>query len=116
VGRRVLIADGNIDAAESLALLLRLHGHDSTVAFTGLDAVATAHTFRPDAVFLSITLPGLDGYEVCRRLSTNGSRPRLLVALTGFGTEAERQAALAAGFDHHFLKPADPQMLLALLG
>lgn len=117
VGRRVLIADANVDAAESLALLLRLYGHDPVTAHTGPDALSAAAAFRPDAAFLALALPKLDGYEVCRQLCAAGgeARPRLLVALTGSGLEHDRQASLAAGFDHHLLKPADPDSILTLL-
>ena len=115
MGRRILIADGNVDAAESLALLLRLHGHEAATAHTGPAALSAAGDFAPYAAFLSIGLPGLDGYEVCRRLCGSSSRPRLLVALTGYGTEDEQRAAREAGFDLHLLKPADPNVLLALL-
>lgn len=114
--RRVLVVDANVDAAESLALLLRLHGHEAATAYTGPDALAKVAVATPDAVFLAIDLPGLDGREVCRRLcALNGSRPPLVVALTGHGSEADRRAFLADGFDHHLLKPADPDMVLGLL-
>jgi CheY-like chemotaxis protein len=117
VGRHVLIADGNADAAESLALLLRLYGHEAVTAHTGPDALELAARVQPYAAFLALALPRMDGYEVCRRLCAagNGTRPRLLVALTGSGLEHERQASLAAGFDHHLLKPADPDAILTLL-
>jgi CheY-like chemotaxis protein len=112
-----LIADANVDAAESLALLLRLHGHDVATAYTGPEALAAANAARSEAVFLSIDLPGLDGYEVCRRLRTEfaGNGSILLIALTGYGQEDDRRETTAAGFDHHFTKPADPGTLLALL-
>jgi CheY-like chemotaxis protein len=118
MGRRVLVVDANVDAAESLALLLRLYGHHCATAHTGPDALAAAARLAPDAVFLAIDLPGLNGYEVCRRLGDGaaGPRPRLLVALTGHGQDEARKAAAAAGFDHHLLKPADPDALLKLLG
>jgi len=115
VGRRVLIADGSADAADSLAELLRLYGHAPFVARTGPEAVELAAAHRPDAAFVSLSLTGLDGCAVARALTDAGSRPRLLVALTGRGTEADRAAATAAGFDHHVLKPADPMELLRLL-
>ena len=118
MGRRVLIADANVDAAESLALLLRLCGHDCATTHTGPDALAAAAAHAPDTVFLAIDLPGLDGYEVCRRLGRGaaGPRPRLIVALTGHGQDDARRATADAGFDHHVLKPADPDALLKLLG
>lgn len=115
MGRRVLIADGNVDAAESLALLLRLHGHETVTAHTGPGAVAAALEFRPSAVFLALGLPELDGREVCRQIRAAGQRPDVLVALTGAGTQQDLQASRAAGFDHHLLKPADPGTILALL-
>ncbi len=116
MGRRVLIADGNVDAAESLALLLQLQGHEVVTAHTGPDALRLAGEFHPDAAFLSLVLPVLDGYEVCRRLCAgNGDRPKLLAALTGFGHEENRKATREAGFDHHLIKPADPAEILALL-
>ncbi|MDB5311438.1 MAG: domain S-box [Gemmataceae bacterium] len=116
MGRRILIADGNVDAAESLALLLRLHGHEALTAHTGPAALTAAAAFRPEAVFLALGLPVIDGREVCRRLREPGPQPGLLVALTGSGTEADRQASMAAGFDHYVLKPARPDEILTLLG
>lgn len=117
MGRRVLVVDANVDAAESLAVLLRLHGHEPLTAYTGPDALARVMADGPDAVFLAIDLPGLDGREVCRRLcQMDDSRPRLVVALTGHGTEADRRAFRADGFDHHLLKPAAVDEVLKLLG
>lgn len=115
MGRRVLIADGSADAADSLAELLRLYGHVSHVARTGPEAVELAAAHRLDAAFVSLSLAELDGCGVARALSADGFRPRLLVALTGRGSEADRAAAAAAGFDQHLLKPADPTELLRLL-
>ena len=115
MGRRVLIADGSADAADSLAELLRLYGHVSHVARTGPEAVDLAASHRPDAAFVSLSLTGLDGCAVARVLAGGGSRPRLLVALTGRATDADRAAATAAGFDRYVLKPADPMELLRLL-
>lgn len=113
---RVLVVDANVDAAESLALLLRLRGHDAATAYTGPDALAKVAAVTPYAVFLAIDLPGLDGREVCRRLCALDSRPPLIVALTGHGSEADRRAFRSDGFDHHLLKPADPDAVLKLLG
>jgi CheY-like chemotaxis protein len=116
--RRILIADGNPDTADSLAVLLRIHGHEVTTAYSGPDALAAIRTADPDTAFLALFLPGLDGYEVARRLRDpgNGRWPGLLVALTGYGTEEDRHRVRAAGFDHHLIKPADPADILALLG
>ncbi|HEX3125964.1 MAG TPA: CheR family methyltransferase [Thermoanaerobaculia bacterium] len=114
--RRVLVVDDNVDTAESLAMLLRMKGHDVQVAYDGLAALRTARAFHPDAVLLDIGLPGLDGYQVAARLRrrrrTAGS---LLVALTGYGREEDRARAQEAGFDHHLTKPVDPQAIYEML-
>ncbi len=117
MGRCIVIADANVDAAESLALLLQLHGHETHTAYTGPAALDAVTRFHPDAVFLALTLPNLDGFEVCRRLKTGEATPcsAKIVALTGSGQEQERRAILAAGFDYHLLKPADPKAILAIL-
>jgi PAS domain S-box-containing protein len=110
--RRILVVDDNRDAADSLSLLLRLDGHEVTVAYDGKGALAAAPACRPDVVFLDLGMPGMDGYEVCRRLrqmpELNGVR---LVALTGWGQEGDRRRSAEAGFDHHVVKPADPEDL-----
>jgi CheY-like chemotaxis protein len=115
VGRRVLIADGFADAADSLAELLKLFGHTPDVARTGPEAVALAVANCPDAAFVSLTLAGLDGCGVARSLAAENCRPRLLVALTGRGTDDDRAAVAAAGFDRHVLKPADPMELVRMV-
>ena len=115
MGRRVLIADGFADAADSLAELMRLFGHDPHVARTGPEAVALAAAARPDAAFVSLALPEMDGFGVARAFAAGGCRPRLLVALTGRGTEHDRAAVVAAGFDRHVLKPADPLELVRMV-
>lgn len=115
-GRRVLVVDGNLDAAESLAVLLRLHGHEVATAHSGPEALATAKSFHPDAVFLSIMLHGMSGYEVAHQLRAEpNGRLLVLAAITGFAREEDRQLALAAGFDCHLVKPADPNVVLALV-
>jgi CheY-like chemotaxis protein len=115
VGRRVLIADGFADAADSLAELMRLFGHVPEVARSGPEAVARAVAACPDAAFVSLALPEMDGFGVARAFAAAGCRPRLLVALTGRGTEDDRAAVIAAGFDRHVLKPADPMELVRLV-
>lgn len=115
-GRRVLIVDDNHDGADSLALLLQFSGHQTETAHDGLQAVAAAERFRPDAVLLDIGLPKLNGYEVCRRIREQPwGRRVLLVALTGWGQEADRQRSSEAGFDTHVVKPVDPKVILQLL-
>ncbi len=114
--RRILVVDDNVDTAESMALLLRLRGHEATVAHDGMEALELAASFEPQVVLLDIGLPELDGYQVAaelrRRPSTAGA---LLVALTGYGQEEDQRRAREAGFDHHLTKPVDPQVIYQLL-
>jgi CheY-like chemotaxis protein len=114
--RRVLVVDDNRDAAESLARLIRLRGHEAHVAWSGEDALAVAATAQPHLVLLDIGLPGKSGYEVARQLQKlRGLESAVLVALTGYGQEHDRQQAQEAGFHHHWTKPADLRLLEALL-
>jgi signal transduction histidine kinase len=116
-GRRILVVDDNRDAAESLALLLGVAGHDVRVCYDGPSALQTAPEYHPEAVLLDIGLPGMDGYEVARRLRADPDLAgMLLVALTGYGQEEDQRRARAAGFDQHLIKPADLTALTALLG
>jgi PAS domain S-box-containing protein len=115
-GRRILVVDDNVDAAESLAALLRLTGHEVWTAYDGPAALDAARTRRPDTVLLDIGLPGLSGYDVARRLRTEpGLEQALLVAVTGWGQDEDRRRAREAGFDHHLTKPVEPVALEALL-
>jgi PAS domain S-box-containing protein len=108
VGRRVLVVDDNVDAAESLAMLLRLQGHDVWVVHDGPTALRAAREARPEVMFLDIGMPVMDGYEVARRVRADpATRDLTLVALTGWGQEQDRRRTREAGFDHHFVKPAD---------
>ena len=105
---RVLVVDDNKDAALTLGMLLQVKGHEVRTAHDGLAALEAAHAFRPQVMLLDIGLPGLDGYEVAKRLRQQAIfKGVLLVAMTGYGQEADRQRSLAAGFDHHLVKPAD---------
>ena len=104
--RRVLVVDDNADAAASLALLLRFSGHEVHVAHDGEAALRLAEEVLPQAVLLDVGMPGLDGYEVARRLRERpDTRDALLIAVTGYGAEADRRRTRAAGFDHHLTKP-----------
>jgi CheY-like chemotaxis protein len=115
-GRRLLVVDDNKDAAVSLATLLRLKGHEVRVAHDGPSALAMASAFRPSMVFLDIGMPEMDGYEVARRIRQQaGSQPVVLAALTGWGQEEDRRRSLAAGFDHHLVKPPEPTVIDSLL-
>jgi len=114
--RRILVVDDNVDTAQSMALLLRLKGHRVEVAHDGPAALETARSFEPEIVLLDIGLPGLDGYEVARRLREEARLSHaLLVALTGYGQEEDRRRARYAGFDYHFTKPVDPTVLYRLI-
>jgi CheY-like chemotaxis protein len=114
--RRILVVDDNVDAAESLGMLLRLGGHDVRTAYDGMAAIQVASEFRPEVVLLDIGLPGISGYEVARRLRReSGLEDVFLVALTGYGQEEDRRRSQEAGFDSHLVKPADPTKLQELL-
>jgi signal transduction histidine kinase len=109
-GRRVLVVDDNVDSAESTAAFLRLEGHEVKSVHDGLQALASLKVFDPHVVVLDIGLPGLDGYAVARQLRSRGdSSHMLLIAVTGYGQKEDRQRAAEAGFDYHFVKPADPR-------
>ena len=105
--RRILVVDDNVDAAQSLALLLRLRGHVTRTVFGGREALDAVAQEEPDTVLLDIGMPGMDGYEVARRLRAEYSSALTLVAITGWGAEQDRQRSKAAGFDHHLTKPVD---------
>lgn len=110
--RRVLIVEDNIDAQQALKLLLEAWGHDVHVASDGRAGIEAIMTLAPEVAFVDIGLPIVDGYEVARRIKNAGlDKPPLLVALTGYGDPEQRVRALNAGFDHHVVKPADPQRL-----
>lgn len=105
---RVLVVDDNQDAADTMAMLLRVLGHESRVAYNGPDALAAASAEPPDAVILDIGLPGMDGYEVARRLRADDRLKHVpLIAITGYGRDVDYQLSQAAGFDAHLLKPVD---------
>lgn len=115
-GYRLLVVDDNRDAAVSLATLLRLKGHEVRVAHDGPSALVTACAFRPRMVFLDIGMPQMDGYEVARRMrQQSGAEPIVLAALTGWGQEEDRRRTLAAGFDHHLVKPPELHVIESLL-
>ncbi|HEU4780713.1 MAG TPA: response regulator, partial [Steroidobacteraceae bacterium] len=114
--RRVLIADDNCDAAESLAMLLEIEGHAVTVVHDGQKALASIEAAPPDIALLDIGMPQMDGYEVARQVrgDTRG-RNVFLIAVTGWGQEQDKARAMAAGFDLHFTKPVEPNQLIELL-
>jgi CheY-like chemotaxis protein len=115
--RRVLVVDDNVDACESLAAVVGMFGHVSATAFDGQQAVEVAAAFHPDLILMDITLPRLSGYEAAVLIRAGlGNREVTFVALTGWGREEDRLEALAAGFDHHVVKPIDFSLLKQLLG
>jgi signal transduction histidine kinase/ActR/RegA family two-component response regulator len=116
--RRVLIVDDNVSSAQSLAKVLKLDGHDVQITHDGADALEVVRRFRPEVVLLDIGLPGMDGYEVARRLRQDAEVAAgiaLLAAVTGYAEDEARRRSREAGFDHHFVKPVDPDGVLALL-
>ncbi len=114
--RRVLIVEDNVDAAETLQLLLRMSGYETRAAYNGAQALDTAREFHPAVVLLDIGLPGKDGYAVARELRALPEMQRtLLVALTGYGEDTDREQAKQAGFDTFQVKPLEPEKLDALL-
>jgi PAS domain S-box-containing protein len=116
VRRRVLVIDDNRDSAESMSMLLRAWGHEAFVALEGEEGLALARTHRPEFVLLDIGLPGMDGYEVARRLRALELEPTpVLAAMTGYGRAEDRRESKAAGFDHHLVKPVDPDALAVLI-
>jgi signal transduction histidine kinase/DNA-binding response OmpR family regulator len=115
-GNRILVVDDNRDAAESLGLILQSLGAEVRVARDGAEALETFGSYHPAVVLLDIGMPGMDGYEVARRIRARfPERRTALVALTGWGQEQDRRHAREAGFDHHLVKPADMDALQALL-
>jgi signal transduction histidine kinase/ActR/RegA family two-component response regulator len=114
---RILVVDDNVDAAESLAMLLDLEGHQTRIAHTGESAIDVALEFTPDVACIDIGLPGVSGYDVAQRLRADVNMPDslLLIALTGWGADEDRRHAQAAGFDVHLVKPVDFDKLSEVL-
>jgi CheY-like chemotaxis protein len=113
--RRILVVDDNRDAAESLSMLLHARGHETQVAYDGLEAVGAAIAFNPDVVLLDIGLPKLTGYDAARRIRDAMGEKVLLIAVTGWGQDEDRRRSLAAGFDHHLTKPVHPEAIARLI-
>ena len=115
-GHRLLVVDDNQDAALTLAMLLRLLGHQVQVAHRGAMALEIASSFQPHLVFLDLGMPGMDGYEVARRMrEIPGMEKAVLAALTGWGQREDLRRTAEAGFDHHLVKPPEPRLLEELL-
>lgn len=115
-GRRILIIDDNADAAMTTQMLLQLRGHTVQTAVDGPSGLNAAMIFKPEVIFLDIGLPGMDGYEVARRLrQLPETKSVLLIALSGYGQAEDLRKAKEAGFDRHLLKPADTNQLQSLI-
>jgi signal transduction histidine kinase/CheY-like chemotaxis protein len=115
-GKRVLLADDNVDFVDSLGHLLTARGHEVRIAYDGAEALAMAAEFGPEIAFLDIGMPKVHGYEVARRMRSNSATARcMLVAVTGWGAENDRARAREAGFDRHLTKPVDPAEIEAIL-
>jgi CheY-like chemotaxis protein len=113
---RILVVEDQVDVAETMARLLELFGHEVQVARDGPQALATALAWRPDFILLDLGLPGMDGYEVARRLRQEPAcQKTVLIAVTGHGQPVDRQRSHAAGIDYHLLKPVQPDVLRSLL-
>ena len=114
---RILIVDDNRDGTDTLTALLEMMGHEVRSAYDGAQALDIAEMLHPDVVLLDLGMPGVDGYETCRRIRERPwSKGTLFVALTGWGSELDRARTKAQGFDHHLVKPVDPDVLMSLLG
>jgi CheY-like chemotaxis protein len=115
VGRSILIVEDNADARDALRVLLELEGHTVEAAGEGHQAIEIARAKDPDVALVDIGLPGIDGYEVARRVRGQGGRRPVLIALTGYGQPEDRRRATEAGFDQMLVKPVDPVALAELL-
>ncbi|HKA60141.1 MAG TPA: ATP-binding protein [Gemmatimonadales bacterium] len=114
--RRVLIVDDNHDSADSLAMLLKLSGHETRVAYDGEQALGEAASYQPDCILLDVGMPKLNGYEACRRIrAQRWGQAATIIALTGWGQEDDRRKSREAGFDRHLIKPVDEGLLMKAL-
>jgi CheY-like chemotaxis protein len=116
--KRVLVVEDNPDVRESLRIILEIWGHDVEFAGTGAEGLARARALQPDVAFIDIGLPELNGYEVAcgiRQSDSPWARRVRLIALTGYGSDSDRQRAIDAGFDSHLVKPVDPEILAETL-
>jgi CheY-like chemotaxis protein len=114
--RRILIVDDNADNANSLAMMMRFLGHETALAYDGVEALETAETFHPDVILLDIGLPKLSGHDVARSIRARPwGKSVMLVALTGWGQDHDRRRSQEAGFDHHMVKPVEFEALRQIM-
>jgi CheY-like chemotaxis protein len=115
-GTKILVVDDNRDAADTLTMVLELAGHEVRTAYDGTDALRLAEVFLPRVMLLDIGMPLMDGYQAARQIrDRTWGKSIVLVALTGWGQEQDRRRTREAGFDHHLVKPVDPQAISELI-
>ncbi|HEY4338958.1 MAG TPA: response regulator [Steroidobacteraceae bacterium] len=115
-GTKILVVDDNRDAADMLTMVLELAGHEVRTAYDGTDALRLAEVFLPRVMLLDIGMPLMDGYQAARQIrDRTWGKSMVLVALTGWGQEQDRRRTREAGFDHHLVKPVDPQAISELI-
>jgi CheY-like chemotaxis protein len=114
-GLKIVVADDNRDAADSIAVLLRMSGHEVTVAYDGMQALAQIQTVQPHAAILDLRMPNIDGYQVARSVRVDGLGSLTLIALSGLVDRAHRDRASEHGFDHFLVKPVEPSELELVL-
>jgi two-component system CheB/CheR fusion protein len=113
----VLVVEDNLDTVHTLSMLLREMGHEVKFAINGYAGVDIARSFRPEFVFLDLGLPGMDGFEVCKRLKAEpGMEKTRIIAITGYAQDEYRKRSQEAGCEIHLVKPLDPRFLDSLLG
>ncbi len=111
----VLVVDDELDYAESVAALLRIHGHVPQIATDGHAALEAVETHRPEVVLLDIRMPGMNGWELARRIKAQAATKPLLIAVTGVSGDEAQELSSACGIDWHLVKPVDPEQLQSLL-
>ena len=114
--RRILVVDDNEDSASSMALMIEFMGHEVRTAYTGLEAIEVASAFQPHVILLDIGMPGLNGYDACRRIREQSwAQDVVIIALTGWGQDEDKRRSQEAGFNHHLVKPVEPEKIEKLL-
>jgi CheY-like chemotaxis protein/anti-sigma regulatory factor (Ser/Thr protein kinase) len=115
IRHKILVVDDNRDTATSCSMLFKTMGHDVQTAYDGIAALELARTFKPEAIFLDIGLPGMNGFDVVKTLRQEGHRSEIIVAVSGYGQPEDRQRSREAGFDEHLVKPVQQESLVLAL-